>query len=173
VIVHIAGTTPDEVARCVERLEEAGNVAGVELGLDDGTGEDAARQLISAAAHSGGLPVLARLPLLEAERLCRAAAERAAALVVGGPPRGTLRLPGGAWLTGRIYSRALFPLGLRAMQMVANLVDVPLIGAGGIETLEEAQAMLAAGAVAVEVDAAVWRDPRVLEQIALGLTRNA
>jgi dihydroorotate dehydrogenase (NAD+) catalytic subunit len=166
VIVHVAGTTPGEVARCAERLEAAENVAGLELGLDDGVSEAEAGQLI-AAAQAGSLPVLARLPLLEALRLGPAAARAGAqALVVGGPPRGTLPLEAGGWLTGRLYGPAIFPLALRAAQAVAGAVKLPVIGVGGVHTLEDARALLAAGAVALQVDSAVWRHPGAVERIA-------
>ena len=68
VIVHVAGTTPDETALCGRRLENVDNVAGIELGLRDGIEASAATELI-AAALSGSLPVLARLPLFQAEAL--------------------------------------------------------------------------------------------------------
>jgi dihydroorotate dehydrogenase len=35
---------------------------------------------------------------------------------------------------------------------------LPVIGAGGIYTLEQAQAMLAAGALAVQLDGIIWKE---------------
>ena len=170
VIVHVAGTTPAEVAACVERLESLENVVGVEVGLRDGAEAGEAAELIAAAVRLGSLPVLARLPLFEAERLAPAAwAAGPQALVIGGPPRGTLRLPDGGWLTGRVYGPAVLPLALRAVQAVARNEALPVVGAGGVHTPEDAQAMLAAGAAAVQVDSAVWRNPRVVEWIAQGI----
>lgn len=167
VIVHVAGTTPEEVVACLRRLEDVAAVGGIELGLRDGIDVGEAGELIAAAAQMGNLPVLARLPLSAAEQLGEIAVRAGAqALVVAAPPRGTLRLPDGGWLTGRVYGPALFPLALHAVRSVTAKVKVPVIGAGGIHTLADAQAMLAAGAVAVEVDAAVWRDPRTMEYIA-------
>ena len=170
VIVHVAGTTTDEVGACVRRLEAVDNVAGIELGLRDGIGEVEARELIAAAAQLGSLPVLARLPLLQAEQLSEAAVSAGAqALVGGGPPRGSLPLAGGGWLTGRVYGPAFFPLALHAVRAVAGRVKLPRIGAGGIHSPADVRAMLDAGAVAVQVDSAVWREPSILERMAWAL----
>ncbi len=167
VVVHVAGTTPDEVAACIERLEALENVAGVEIGLRDGVAAAEAEALVASAARLGSLPVLARLPLLEAERLGEAVARAGAqAVVVGSPPRGTLPLPDGGWLSGRIYGPAVFPLALQAVRQAAGRLGCPVVGAGGIHGPDDARAMLEAGAVAVQVDAAVWRDPRVFERLA-------
>jgi dihydroorotate dehydrogenase len=38
----------------------------------------------------------------------------------------------------------------------AGKADLPIIGAGGVWTKENAEAMLAAGALAVQVDAVLW-----------------
>jgi dihydroorotate dehydrogenase (NAD+) catalytic subunit len=171
VIAHVAATTPQEVAECVERLEALENVAGVELGLRDDVSPAEAAEAVAAAVGLGSLPVLARLPLLEARRL-RPAVEAAGpqALVVGAPPRGTLPLAGGGWLTGRLYGPGAFPLALRALQELAGETALPIIGAGGVCSPAGARAMLAAGAAAVQVEvAAVWRDPRIIEAIAAAL----
>ncbi|MBI3361527.1 MAG: tRNA-dihydrouridine synthase [Chloroflexi bacterium] len=170
IVVHVAATTPDEVATCVQRLEAVDNVAGIELGFRDEIATGEAVDLITAAAQLASLPVLARLPLIRAEELCQVAVNAGAqALVVASPPRGTVRLSAGEWLTGRLYGPAYFPLALNAVRSVTSKVKIPMIGAGGIHTLADAQAMLAAGAAAVEVDSAAWRDPRTFERIALGL----
>ncbi len=170
VLVHVAATTPDEVAACVERLEALENVAGVELGLRDDVTDAEAAEAVAAAASLGSLPVLVRLPLLAAARLAPAVQGAGPqALVVGAPPRGTLPLPEGGLLTGRLYGPGVFPLALRAVQEVHGETALPLVGAGGVGSLEQARAMLGAGAAAVQVGAAAWRDPRIVDEIAAGL----
>jgi dihydroorotate dehydrogenase len=46
----------------------------------------------------------------------------------------------------------------RALETVysAGRIGLPIIGAGGVWTRENAEAMLGAGAFAVQVDAALW-----------------
>ncbi|MCK6569441.1 MAG: nitronate monooxygenase, partial [Anaerolineales bacterium] len=58
-------------------------------------------------------------------------------------------------VSGRSYGPSLFP---QALDLVKNAVKlgIPIIGAGGVWTKENADAMLSVGALAVQVDAALW-----------------
>jgi len=69
-------------------------------------------------------------------------------------------------IAGRFYSPENFSMALEAVRQVsAKNLDVPVIGAGGIFSAEAAREMLAAGAVAVQIDAALWNDPRILRDL--------
>ena len=57
---------------------------------------------------------------------------------------------------GRLYGPALFPQALAGVRGLAQ-AGVPVIGAGGVYSQAQAQAMLAAGALAVQLDAVLWR----------------
>jgi dihydroorotate dehydrogenase (NAD+) catalytic subunit len=174
VIAHVAATTPDEVASCCQQLGALETVAGLELGLTDETTPQEAGALVAAARESAAQPLIVRLGLASAEALCQVAVEAGAdALTVAAPPRGTLRLPSGEYLTGRLYGPWVLPLALHALRQVRRAVDVPLIGCGGIHTEEDAQAFLEAGAVAVQVDSVIWRDPGRLARIARALAAPA
>ena len=166
VIVHVAGSTPDDVAECAVRLVIVDGVGGVELGVRDEEDEGAIVALIAAAVEAGEAPVLVRLPLDRAAELAPTCVEAgAAALVVAAPPRGTLPW-GDGFVSGRLYGRGTLPLALRAVRETAARVDVPIVASGGVHTLEDARAMLAAGAVAVQIDALIWRDPNAAMAIA-------
>ena len=171
VIVHIVATSPDEVATCCGQLSALDMVAGFELGLADDATPQEATQLVAAARTRAGQPLLVRLPLHSAEGLCRAAVEAgASALTVGAAPRGTL-VPAASsgFITGRLYGPFVLPLALRALRRVRRAVEVPLVGCGGIHTIEDARAFLRAGAAAIQVDSALWRDPSSLAHIARAL----
>ena len=60
---------------------------------------------------------------------------------------------------GGVCGPALRPVALRVVYEVAQSVDVPVIGIGGIATLEDVLDMLAVGAVAVGVGVAALADP--------------
>lgn len=166
IIVHVAGTTPDDVAECVVRLVVVEGVGGVELGVRDEEDEGALAALTASAVEAGEAPVLVRLPLERAAALAPACVEAgASALVVAAPPRGTLPWSGG-FVSGRIYGRGALPRALRAVRETAQAVSAPIIASGGVHTVEDARAMLAAGAVAVQVDALIWRDPKAAMAIA-------
>jgi dihydroorotate dehydrogenase len=61
----------------------------------------------------------------------------------------------GELVAGRLYGPSLFPQTLETVYSAAKL-GLPIIGAGGVWTKENADAMLSAGALAVQVDAAFW-----------------
>lgn len=178
VIVHVAGTSPDETMGCCRRLSGIEAVAGIELGLPDfAAGEDVAA-IVQAARGATSQPLIVRLPLARgvaeglarADALCEVAVRLGAdALTVAAPPRGTA-WHAGRFITGRLYGTLVLPQALRALRRVAELVAVPLIGCGGIHCAEDALAFLRAGAVAVQVEAALWHDPACLARMAHDLS---
>lgn len=183
VIVHVAGTTPDEAASCCRRLSGVEAIAGIELGLPDtadGSTEltdvlDDLTAIIRAARATASQPLIVQLPLSRADALCEAIVESGAdALTVAAPPRGTAwHASSGHFVTGRLYGPFVLPLALRALRRVAEIVPVPLIGCGGIHSVEDGLAFLRAGAVAVQVGGALWRDPACLARIAGSLSSAA
>jgi dihydroorotate dehydrogenase (NAD+) catalytic subunit len=162
VIVHLIATTPRDVARACDRLSTVPNVMGVELGLDEGTSVEETLALLDAAQTGGTLPVISRVPFDGVATLTPALAEAGSdALTLTAPPRGLLRTEQG-WAKGRLYGPATLPLLLHHLAYWAQALSVPIIACGGIYTPEDAQACLALGATAVQVDAAIWRDPQIL-----------
>ena len=180
VIVHVAGTSPNEAGSCCWRLASVEAVAGIELGLPDitsgstGLAEvfDEITDVIQAARAAASQPLIVRLPLVWAAALCKAAVEAGAdALTVAAPPRGTVwHAPSDRFVTGRLYGPFVLPLALHVLRRVAELVPVPLIGCGGIHSVADGLAFLHAGATAIQVGGALWRDPASLTRIARGLS---
>jgi dihydroorotate dehydrogenase (NAD+) catalytic subunit len=154
VIVHLLAQSPSEAAMMVSMLEAVEGVTGVEIGLPPGV--DAAAVNAFARAVSGELPLILRLPMEEASRLSPALAQGYAAAVSLAPPRGTLPSPQGGLAQGRLYGPAVYPLALAAVQGLKRS-GVPVIGAGGIYRQQDVQAMLQAGAIAVQLDSVLWR----------------
>ena len=182
VIVHLLATTVAETARAVARLSTVAGVLGVELGLaEDAPLADAppddALKLVATACAEGDLPVIARVPFSRAAALIPHLREVGAdALTLTAPPRAVLPLDDvpdadalPVLVRGRLYGPAVFPLMLGVLGRWAREAGLPIIACGGIAAAEDARACLALGAVAVQVDAAVWRDPGVLEAIAAGV----
>jgi dihydroorotate dehydrogenase (NAD+) catalytic subunit len=171
VIVHVAGGDAGEIISCCERLEAVETLAGIELGIPNPADARLVADLTGAARNASGRPLIVRLPLDGADVLCEAAVEAGAdALTVAAPPRGTVwDAPAGRYVTGRLYGPLVLPLALQAFRSVAALAHVPLIGCGGIHTAIDAAAFLRAGALAVQVDSAIWHDPSCLARIAAAL----
>ena len=157
-LVHLLAQDPAEARRLVDALEGLVGVAGFELGLPGDIDPQAALALAQAAA--GELPVILRLPLERAFELAGSAAQAVqrgeVAAISLGPPRGMVPTPQGGLVSGRLYGPAIFPLALAAVKGLTEL-GLPVIAAGGIYTEVQAQAMLGAGALAVQLDAALWR----------------
>lgn len=154
VIVHLLGQGIDDLASMALRLEVVPGVMGVELGFP----KDADRELVRAFVQAvcGELPVIARLPVDQAAELAPVAMAAGAIAVSLGSPRGALPLPGGRLVEGRLYGPALFPQALAAVRSLTQ-AGVPVIGAGGVYSQAQTEAMLAAGALAVQLDAVLWR----------------
>ncbi|NLX10448.1 MAG: dihydroorotate dehydrogenase [Chloroflexi bacterium] len=171
VIVHIVATTPEDVVRCADVLDRCDGVAAIELGLHDQSTPADVETMIGAVLDHTQLALLVRLPLYTAVGLARAASDAGAgALVVAAPPRGTARDPlTGVLAGGRLYGPWLKAQALRAVGQIAPIVEVPVIGSGGIHSPDDARDFLEAGAVAVQVDTLVWTQPHMLEVIARNL----
>ncbi len=66
---------------------------------------------------------------------------------------------------------AIFPLALRLVWQVCGAVSIPVIGCGGVSSASDCAAMILAGASAVEVGAAFFRNLDVGKEISEGLER--
>ncbi|MBC8100927.1 MAG: tRNA-dihydrouridine synthase [Armatimonadetes bacterium] len=172
VILHLVATTVEQVRKSVARLDEEECIAGIELGLNDDVGINEAERLVKAATSMGEKPILVRLPMQDAYELAQAVADAGAdTLVVCAPPRGTARDPKtGRLVSGRVYSPTVKPIVLRMVgQILRRVHGIPVIGAGGIHSPQDARDYLEAGACAVQVDSATWVQPTLLEFIARDL----
>jgi len=174
VLLSVAGTTADEFAAFAAALEGIEGIAGLELNL---TGHaDTAARVVAATRAATQLPLLAKLPYLEGNRqalaeLARSVADAGAdAIVAIGSPRGMAIDPqSGERVEGWLSGPALRPLALALVADLAAAVSVPLIGCGGIASVEDARQFLAAGALAVQVGAALLADPGAVARIGAAL----
>jgi dihydroorotate dehydrogenase (NAD+) catalytic subunit len=172
VIMHIAATTLEHARKCASRIDAESAVDGIELGLNDDVSWEETEQLVSATVKNTEKPVLVRLPMNDTLNLARAAVDGGASgLVACGAPRGAARDPqSGLMITGRIYGPLIKTLVLRLVQqLVEEMPTIPVIGAGGIHSQQDARDYIEVGAKAVQVDTATWVQPKLLEYIARDL----
>jgi dihydroorotate dehydrogenase (NAD+) catalytic subunit len=73
-------------------------------------------------------------------------------------------------LTGGLSGPAIRPITLRLVWEAKKAVSIPIVGLGGIETVEDALEYLSVGASAVQVGTASFADPRASEHLASTLT---
>jgi dihydroorotate dehydrogenase (NAD+) catalytic subunit len=154
VIVHLLARGAVEVALMARSLETVEGVSGLEVGVVS----EASADLVAACTQAacGELPVIIQLPMERSIELAAIAIQAGAVAVSLAPPRGILPTKGGEMLQGRLYGPAVLPLALRTVHELAQQ-GIPTIGAGGVYTLEHSKAMLAAGALAVQLDTVLWR----------------
>jgi len=71
--------------------------------------------------------------------------------------------------TGGMSGPAIKPVAIRMVYQVANAVDVPIIGMGGIATAEDALEFIMAGATAVSVGTANFINPATTLEVVDGI----
>jgi dihydroorotate dehydrogenase (NAD+) catalytic subunit len=66
---------------------------------------------------------------------------------------------------GGLSGPAIKPIALRAVYQAAGAVDVPLVGVGGIASIDDAMEFFVAGATAVQIGTANFYRPTVSTEI--------
>jgi dihydroorotate dehydrogenase (NAD+) catalytic subunit len=82
--------------------------------------------------------------------------------------RGTLR-PYLGNVTGGVSGPAIKPLALRIVYELFRAVQVPIIGMGGVASVQDVLDFMACGAQVVAVGSGAFRDPWVARHLAVGL----
>jgi dihydroorotate dehydrogenase (NAD+) catalytic subunit len=183
VIVNLCADTAGELGEAVRRLEGAPGVAGVEINLSCGIAKggavpgldpDSTTSWIAAARRATDLPVIAKLTAAAADIWSIAqAAEDAGADVIsaintlpGFLPSRDGQGPALGSDYGGLCGPALKAIALRAVWEIAQSVEIPVIGIGGVTVLDDVLDMLAVGASAVGVGVAAMADPMLPVRLA-------
>jgi len=189
VLANVFGCCLEDYVEVIRILEDAEGLAGYELniscpnvkkgGLQFGNDPAQVAEVVSAARKAAvRRPLWVKLsPLVADIGLIGRAAESAGAdaLTVANtyPAMAvdirTLRSRLGN-LTGGLSGPAIKPITLRLVWEAVKAVGIPVIGLGGIETVEDVLEYLAVGASAVQVGTASFADPRASERLARALT---
>ncbi len=182
VFVSIAGHSPSEYVRMARQLEEAGGVNALELniscpnvagGVDFGTDPDLCGELVGAVRQACSLPILAKLTpnVTEITKIAVAAAAAGADAVslintlLGMAVDWRNRRPLLGNVMGGLSGPAIKPVALRCVYQVAQAVDIPVVGIGGIATIDDVMEFLVAGATAVQIGTANYYDPTVSQRL--------
>jgi dihydroorotate dehydrogenase (NAD+) catalytic subunit len=159
IIVHLMADRPEETQRMAQMLEMHENVMAAELGFAPLLANDIL--LLTLEMCLGELPLIFSLPVEQVLSLGPRLIQGGAQAISISAPRGAMpkeRAEGEGdkeVITGRLYGPSLFPRTLETVYSAAKL-GLPIIGAGGVWTKENTEAMLSVGALAVQVDAALW-----------------
>lgn len=153
VIVNLMADRPEETMHMVQMLEGIENVMAVELGFAPLLSNDII--LLNLEMCVGELPLIFSLPAEQVLSLGPRLMQDGAAAISISCPRGAMMSEPNELTTGRLYGRSLFPRSLELVYSAAR-IGIPVIGAGGVWTEQDAADMLSAGAMAVEMDASLW-----------------
>lgn len=153
IIVHLMADRPEETQRMVRELENVENVMAVQLGFAPLLADDII--LLTLEMCLGEVPLIFALPHEQVLSLGRQLMDGGASAISITSPRGTMYDKSGKFITGRLYGQSLFPRALDVVRSAA-MIGLPIIGSGGVWSQADAEAMLKAGALAVETDARLW-----------------
>ena len=186
VIVNIAGSTPEEYGELAKKLDIEG-VHAIEIniscpnvkhgGIAFGTCPESAAGVVRAVKANTGKIVITKLSpnvtdIVEMALAAQEAGTDALSLIntlIGMKIDIDRRKPVLGNVMGGLSGPAVRPVAVRMVYQVAQKVNVPIIGMGGIMNAEDAIEFFLAGASAVAVGTANFCDPRLAETICQGM----
>ena len=187
VIVNVAGYSVDDYVAVVREMEGTPGVVAYELnvscpnvagGMLIGCDPMLAAEVVRAVKNETALPVIVKLtpnaPDVVAVALAceEAGADGLTAIntILGMRIDTRKRRPILGMGSGGLSGPAIRPVAVHITYQVARAVSIPIIGAGGVTSAEDALEFLMAGASAVQVGTATFADPlapiKVLEGLA-------
>ena len=187
VIVNIAGETIDQYEEIAARLEGVAGISGIEVniscpniasdGMEFGTNPKAAAEVAAAVKAVSSLPVIVKLSpnVTDIGEIALAVSEAGAdAITLINTVRGMVidineRRPSLGNIAGGLSGPAIKPIALYMVYKVAGIVDIPIIGCGGISCADDALEFLMAGASAVQVGTANLTSPQAALDVLDGI----
>lgn len=182
IVVSVAGRTEEDFVSLAGRVGGEPGVAAVELnlscpnvsgGVDFGTDAGRCRRVVAAVRERCPVPILAKLTpnVTRIAEIARAAADGGADAVclintvLGIAVDWRRRRPMLGNGMGGLSGPAIKPIALRCVHQVRAAVDIPIIGIGGIATIDDVMEFLVTGATAVQIGTANYYDPTVSMKI--------
>jgi dihydroorotate dehydrogenase (NAD+) catalytic subunit len=189
VMANVFGTCLEDYVEVIRTLEDAEGPAGYELnvscpnvkkgGIQFGNDPIQIAEVVAAARKAAvRRPLWVKLSPLVADigLIARAAQDAGAdALTIANTyPAMAIDLRSQKSrlgnLTGGLSGPAIKPITLRLVWEAKKAAKIPIIGLGGIETVEDVLEYLSIGASAVQVGTASFADPRASEHLSRALT---
>ncbi len=189
VMANVSGFSVEDYAYTCERLDPCVQVGWLEVnvscpnvhggGMSFGTSPEAAAEVVRAVKRVTTKPVIVKLSpnvtdIVSIAKACEAAGADGISLIntmLGMRIDLRRRTPVIANKMGGFSGPAIFPVAVRMVYQVANAVEIPVVGMGGVSCAEDVIEMMLAGATAVEVGAANLVDPFVCRDIINDLPR--
>ncbi len=187
VIINVAGKTPDDFVRAVERLDALDGIAAFELnyscpnvkegGLSFSSNPRVAEQVTAMVRKVTRRPLITKLTpnvtsISEIGRACEAAGADAVSAIntlVGMAIDIHSRKPRLASITGGLSGPAIRPVALAKVFELARVLRIPVIGIGGIQSAADALEFILAGAAALQIGTANFMNPGAALEVVEGL----
>ena len=187
IIVNVCGHSEEEYLRFVDRLADEEGVALLEIniscpnvkqgGIAFGTDPKAVEEITRAVKARARQPIIMKLsPNVTDIKVMARAAEAGGADAISlintltgmkiDIERGRFAL---ANRTGGLSGPAIKPVAVRMVYEASHAVSIPVIGMGGISCAEDAVEFMMAGASAISVGTANFRNPTVTCEIVEGI----
>lgn len=190
IIANVAGSTEEDYVAVCAKIGDAPNVHAIELniscpnvkhgGIAFGTDPDVAFRLTEAVKKVAKVPVYIKLspnvtdivPIAKAVEAGGADGITMINTLLGMRIDLKTRKPILANQTGGLSGPAVKPVAIRLIHQVAAAVDLPIIGMGGVYTVDDVLEMFMAGASAVAVGTANFTDPYACPKLIEGLPKR-
>lgn len=181
-VVSIAGKTKEDFVSMASQLGEHAQVAAIELniscpnvsgGIDFGTDPATCEKLVAEVRAACPHPIIAKLtPNVTSIAAVAKAAEAGGAdavsainTVQGMAIDWKRKKPMLGNVIGGLSGPAIKPVALRCVFQIAKATSVPIIGIGGISSLDDVMEFLVAGATAVQIGTANYFDPTLCNRV--------
>ncbi|MBR5794146.1 MAG: dihydroorotate dehydrogenase [Anaerotignum sp.] len=189
VIANVSGFSIEEYAYTCELLDKEPQVGILEVniscpnvhhgGMSFGTDPEAAAAVTRAVKAVTTKPVYIKLTpnvtdIVAIAKACEEAGADGIALIntmMGMRIDLKTKKPVIANKMGGFSGSAIFPIAVRMVYQVAEAVNIPVIGMGGVSSAEDVIEMMLAGATAVEIGAANLVNPYICKEIIEDLPR--
>lgn len=177
VMANVSGFAVEDYAYTCRLLDKEDQVGWLEVnvscpnvhggGMSFGTNPDAAAEVTAAVKKVTTKPVIIKLSpnvtdIVAIAKACEDAGADGISLIntlLGMRIDLNTKKPIIANKMGGFSGSAIFPVAVRMVYQVANAVNIPIVGMGGVTTAEDVIELMLAGATAVEVGAANLVNP--------------
>ena len=189
VMANVSGFAIEDYAYTCEKLDKCDQVGWLEVnvscpnvhggGMSFGTSPEAAAEVTRAVKKVTTKPVIIKLSpnvtdIVSIAKACEEAGADGISLIntlLGMRIDLKTKKPVIANKMGGFSGSAIFPVAVRMVYQVANAVNIPVIGMGGVTTAEDVIELMLAGATAVQVGAANLVNPYACRDIINDLPR--
>lgn len=186
-IVNVSGSQIEDYMKTAEIINELEHIAAIELniscpnvkqgGMAFGVTCAGAAEVTRAVRNVYRKPLIVKLSpnvtnIAEIAKAVEEAGADSVSLIntiLGMAIDAEKRKPILSTITGGLSGPAVKPIALRMVWQVAQAVNIPVIGLGGIMTAQDAIEFLLAGATAVQIGTANFIDPTTCQKVAQGI----